>query len=166
MDGFKDTYLFENSEDVAKYVVVWAFEHQYSINMTKLQKMLYVMYGACLVTVGERLFKEHAQAWPYGPVFPRSRRKLTKQMIGEKFIGITKPNFGDKEALLNELTTFAFNGFGKYTASQLVAWTHLAGSPWSIAKDTEDFVWGHEIPDASIFEYFDRLIIRHDDERK
>lgn len=156
---FKDRYIFSDSVAVAEYVVWWAAEHHYTMNVTKLMKMLYVMYGATLAIYGCRLFREHAQAWPYGPVFPRAR----KRMAGEDFATVERPDMGSEEPKLAYITEFAFKGFGDYTASQLVEWSHRGGSPWSEACSQAGFDWGDEIPDGSIADYFEGLIRRGDE---
>ena len=67
-----------NSVEVAKFIVATANNKHLSINMTKVQKLLYIAYGIFLAVKGYRLTNEHPQAWPYGPVFPTTRNKLLK----------------------------------------------------------------------------------------
>lgn len=74
----KDTFIYR-STDIATYIIALANKNRIAINMTKVQKLLYIVYGAFLRIYNERLLNEHPQAWPYGPVFPTTRNKLLKQ---------------------------------------------------------------------------------------
>lgn len=56
-----DTYRY-NSVDVARYIVARANEEHLGINMTKMQKLLYIAYGAYMGTGGEGAFGERAPA--------------------------------------------------------------------------------------------------------
>lgn len=157
---FPDTYTYK-STDVALFIVAWANKHRYGINLTKTQKLLYVAYGAWLVLMGSRLCNEHPQAWPYGPVFPRTRDLLLNTDIDavtlsdERLAGIA----GEERDRLEDLMAFVFDGFGKMTAGQLTVWSHQPGTPWERAQGLPSFKWGAEIPDSYIYEYFSKIII-------
>ena len=43
----EDTYKYM-STDLARYIVAYANDQRYNINMTKIQKLLYVTYGIYL----------------------------------------------------------------------------------------------------------------------
>lgn len=57
------------------------------VDKAKSQKLLYCCYGAVLAETNERLTDEHPEAWPYGPVFPRTftekRRKAPSLQVGD-----------------------------------------------------------------------------------
>lgn len=66
-----------NSIDVARAVMTLVDVHGLRLNLTQLQKLLYIVYGTCLVTLGHPPFRnEQPRAWPFGPVFRKSRRVL------------------------------------------------------------------------------------------
>lgn len=156
-----DRYKY-SSIVVALYIIAWANHHKYYINLTKVQKLLYIAYGAALVFDKEsiRLCSEHPQAWPYGPVFPTTREFLLK--FGKKFeaVDFDYPNIqGIKnDAYLKSLISFVFKGFGGMTANQLTAWSHKPNTPWEKTIRETNFKWGNEIPDSFIYEYFSQLI--------
>lgn len=79
-----DTYKYD-SVTVANYIIAFANENKFFINMTKLQKLLYIAYGVYLSVKNERLTNEHPQAWPYGPVFPTTRNRLIKKRFFRNF---------------------------------------------------------------------------------
>ncbi len=154
---FNDAYRYD-SVPAAYFIAAWANQNKISANLTKIQKLLYIAYGANLVIGNERLCNEHPQAWPYGPVFPVARGKLSKVGIG----GIT---MGDRlldglrgDTYMGQLIAFVFGGFGGKTSGQLAAWSRGAGSPWERIAKAPTFKWGAEIPDMYIYEYFSKLI--------
>lgn len=147
-----------NSVDFAKYMVIKANERAIDMNMTKTQKLLYIAYGAQLALADERLFEEHPQAWPYGPVFPTVRNKLLKSDFAKMSIDNDKLQEFRDDAHCNSLIEFVFKGFKLWTASQLTIWSHQEGSPWELTTRNIGFKWGDEIPDTYIKEYFCKLI--------
>lgn len=155
--SFEDTYEYD-SVTVAFYIVAWANQHKVTINLTKTQKLLYIAYGAHLVLHNNRLCNEHPQAWPYGPVFPRTREALLKEDLYSVEMGHSRMgNVKDNEYLKN-LIEFVFEGFGNYTADQLTAWSHSPNSPWDKTQNMDRFKWGMEMPDNYIRDYFRSII--------
>lgn len=153
MERIKDTYAY-NSVSLARYIVAYANAHGFGINITKVQKLLYIAYGTYLAVRGARLTDEHPQAWPFGPVFPTTRRKLLGIPLGDI-------RMADEAALGDEaksLVALVFRSFGARTASYLTAWSHQPGSPWDFATKMDGFKWGDEIPDEYILPYFDGMV--------
>lgn len=152
MQGKYDSVL------LAKYIVAVANDKGIFMNITKVQKLLYAAYGVYLAVKGGRLTDEHPQAWPYGPVFPKTRRKLLKLDFAD--IKKTDSDFVDlvSDGELSSLFNLIFRTYGSWTAAQLTEWSHREGSPWEMATLAEDFKWGSEIPDEYIHDYFKRLI--------
>jgi len=150
-----------NSVAVARYVVAYARKNGYSINMTKLQKLLYILYGTYLAISGKRLVNERPQAWPYGPVFPITRERLLNEDFysieysAEEFSEIKKDD--DITSLMNSV----FGFFGSWTASRLTQWSHSEGTPWELTTSEPGFKWGKVIPDDRIQAYFKSIIIPH-----
>lgn len=166
----EDTYIYK-STDVATYLIALANERRIAVNMTKVQKLLYIVYGVYLRVHEERLLNEHPQAWPYGPVFPTTRNKLLKQ----DFADISKSDVTAEERekiesdeRLNRIIDFVFRNFGGWNSGQLSEWSHSAGSPWHQTTNNIGFRWGDVIPDGLIQDYFTRFITikRKDDEER
>lgn len=153
-----NTKALYTSTEFAKYLTAKAKEKGLDMNMTKLQKLLYVSYGLYLAFHGQRLFDEHPQAWPYGPVFPTTRNKIKKLNINSISLeNITNTDLKSDEKI-NKLLDIVFNTFGKRTASWLSNWSHMEGSPWSSTKNKTDFKWGNRIDDDLIKTYFKKII--------
>lgn len=157
MEENKEQYKY-NSVQLAKYIVAAANERRISINMTKIQKLLYIAYGIFLAVKSTRLMDEHPQAWPYGPVFPTTRNKLLK-------VDLFSINFEEEELTklkndseLQSLIDLVFKSFGNWSALQLTEWSHGDGTPWQQTVSMNNFSWGMRIPDDSIKRYFSSII--------
>lgn len=158
--GFEDKYIY-TSTDVAMYLVALANNKRITINITKVQKLLYITYGTFLRVYKKRLINEHPQAWPYGPVFPTTRNKLLKQdltSISKESISEEEQKKMDNDNELNNVFEFVFENFGTWNAGQLSEWSHTNGSPWENISKKERFRWGDIIPDNLIYDYFCSII--------
>lgn len=156
----KDTFKYR-STDIAIYIIALANDDRIAVNMTKVQKLLYIVYGAYLRIYGERLLDEHPQAWPYGPVFPTTRNKLLKH----EFSTITKEEITEeerdhivKDEKLKRVIDFVFRCFGDWNAGQLSEWSYCNGSPWQQTTNKDGFKWGNVISDELIRDYFNGII--------
>lgn len=154
-----DCFLYK-STDVALYLLAKANGHdqKISMNMTKLQKLLYVVYGVYLFVYKERLLDEHPQAWPYGPVFPSTRNRLLKEDFSTISIDDIKDTNLKSDTKLQEVILFVFTNFGSWNAGQLSEWSHIDGSPWEQTTKQEHFKWGNIIDDQLIMNYFSSII--------
>ena len=143
---------------LAKYIAAYLNDKHVDMNITKIQKLTYVMYGLYLAATGERLIDERPQAWPYGPVFPKTRKYLIKHnpykilMPDEDLTEISK----DENVSL--LMDKVFETFGSWSALKLSDWSHKEGSPWEATISAPGFKWGDRIDDDSISAYFGRFI--------
>lgn len=156
----KDTFIYKSS-DIATYIIALANERRIAINMTKMQKLLYIVYGVYLRIYGKRLLNEHPQAWPYGPVFPTTRNRLLKQDFYTINIGQIieeERNCITNDSNLNRVIDFVFKSFGDWNAGQLSEWSHSDGSPWHQTTNRNGFKWGDVIPDELIQDYFNSII--------
>ena len=61
---------------IAEFMISLAFEKRIMLNMTKVQKLLYMVYGKFIAESGKQVLKETPKVWPYGPVFPRVHNKI------------------------------------------------------------------------------------------
>ena len=140
------------------YIVLRARTLNIHINTTKLQKLMYACYGACLAKYGVKICEENPEAWQHGPVFPRTLDAL-------RGFGIEFFEQMDVSALLDVysedvkmMVDDVLKGFGRFAANQLVEWTHQKDSPWSVASDNGRILF-RQIPDSLILDYFDEHVI-------
>ncbi len=152
MKEIQDKYIYKSSE-VALLIAAIANRRKIVINATKLQKLLFIVYGSFLSLYNLRLLDEKPQCWPYGPVFP----KLREDFLAEDF---SKVNFSDmripkkvkNDHRLQNVVDFVFNGFGLWSAGDLSAWC-LNSLPCKATPDT-----GQIIDDDLIRTFFNSII--------
>lgn len=149
-----------DSVTMAKFIVAKTIQSGYTINITKLQKLLFIAYGVSLVAYGERLVSEQPQAWPYGPVFPTTRERLMGCSLESITLDNEELSEVKKDSNVNDLLEFVLKHFGSCTATMLVEWTHEEGSPWKNTTKLPNFNWGDTISDDYIRGYFDAILIR------
>ncbi len=148
-----------DSIDVASYIAKWCGINNVFVNITKLQKLLFCVYGSVLAVTDNRLCKEHPKAWPHGPVFPRvytytKRHQLDiiDALIKHKQAADFVLSQEEKDVIDSTLKLF-----GKYNAGQLVAWTHKTGSPW-YESTNGGLNLQKDIPDPLIKDYFQQHV--------
>ncbi len=144
-----------DSIKMGEYLAAYATSKGYEINQTKLQKLLYILYGAYLTLYDEILLNERPKAWPYGPVFPRVQKKFAKN-TGFADADINAEEYQDIRentnliALINDVLTT----FGRWTAQALSEWSHASGSPWAIALANNNMTFNAPLSSDDIKAYF------------
>lgn len=159
--GFVDVCVMErekyNSIDVAWLLVGRANEMGISMNITKAQKLLYVVYGVGLVAYNRQFLNESPKAWPYGPVFPKTRKALIR--INLNSLGVEDCDERlQNDTELQSAITVVLRSFGNKTAGWLTEWTHLNGSPWWKVVHQDKEKWNAPIPDEYISHYFSGIV--------
>jgi uncharacterized phage-associated protein len=143
---------------LAKYIAAYLNNKNIDMNMTKIQKLTYIAYGTYLAIKDERLTDEHPQAWPFGPVFPRSRTKLQKINLYSISLSAGELSVISSDEILVSIMESIFNTFGHWTASKLSGWSHKEGSPWEKTVSKTGFKWGDRINDDDIKAYFKKIV--------
>lgn len=137
---------------LAKFLLSVAHSKYQALNMTKLQKLMYIVYGYYLSTFQHKIINEQPQAWPFGPVFARVHKNVDYTQIlrldDPELVGISQ----DSE--LKRVLEKVVENYAGITASQLSNWSHLDGSPWKKTTEQKNFKWSREIPDELISDYF------------
>ena len=143
-----------NSILVAKFLVALAAQKGISINVTKTQKILFILY-AFYITKNRVIFDERPKAWPFGPVFPKTRKKVDYNLPAD----INSPEFDEirEDAEFLQSCNSVIDTFGQNTAGQLTEWSHKEGSPWDKTTKLPGFKSGDPIHDELIKEYFTPL---------
>lgn len=143
-----DAYL------IAQYIMYFcdlkkSKDHTYEYNNTKIQKLLFILYGFYLAVYNHKLLNETPKLWPYGPVFPKVFKKIKKNgfCVNESDLCEIKEN--DKEFFDVFLTSF-----GKLPAGALSAWSHQPDSPWNRTKEDVGEAWNESLNEKYIVEYF------------
>lgn len=141
----------------AKLLLALAHEKGIVLNVTKVQKMLYILYSYFLAKHNRHIFEEAPKAWPYGPVFPRTRKKVDFTKVYKR----TDEEI--KEILSEDVMVEKFNSvidkYSKFSASHLSNWSHMEHGPWDKTVKTSGFNWGEQIKDQYIKDYFANIEI-------
>ncbi len=146
-----------NSILMADYLLSVALSKNKILNVTKVQKLLYIAYGYFLSKKDRSIIDESPRAWPYGPVFPRTQKKVDysniKQLNDSSFEEIQK----DEEVVsfINDL----IDRYSVFTAYDLSKWSHSEGGPWDLTVKMPNFKWNNPISDELIKEYFSKITL-------
>jgi uncharacterized phage-associated protein len=140
-----------DSVPVAELLIAIGHDNRLHLNVTQVQKILFILYGYYLAKCNHRLLTETPKAWPFGPVFPRARKHVNYTQAKK----IENINGVSEDLQLKEIATKIVISAGKLSAQKLSTWSHLEGSPWHRTYKQKDFNWNQEIPDAYIKEYFE-----------
>ena len=124
-----ETYGVIDSVDFAIYLNQKAREMNLDVNVTKIQKWLYICYGLYLATKKkDQLLNERPKAWQYGPVFPKVYKKQQKN--GNSLDNLTSKVSYEELQQFDEIIEPVLAHFGKWSAAGLVEWTHEKGGAW------------------------------------
>lgn len=147
-----------DSIKMGEYLAAYAVKKGVDMNQTKLQKLLYILYGAYLKQYGELLFREQPKAWPYGPVFPRVQKRFAK-ICNVAYANIDGPDYDDinKDMRVQPLLEAVLSAFGNWSAQALSDWSHQPGSPWAMALQANNMTYNAVISSESIKRYFSRI---------
>lgn len=120
-----------DSLQLMAFIIDKCRELKITYNITKLQKLMYCCDGVMLATHGVPLSEERPEAWQYGPVFPKALRYIQANGLNAVIGNEAKKEIPEQVKNLIQGTVLFF---GKFSASQLSAWSHKMGSPWYLAS--------------------------------
>lgn len=144
-----------DSVEVARYMMALANAKGMVLNVTKVQKLLFIAYGYFLAKHNRVLIDEPPKAWPFGPVFPRTRKYVDYAKITPMDYEYLDSIKKDQE--LTEFINQLLEDMGNVSASRLTGWSHEVGTPWFKTTKQKGFKWSDPIPDEYIKEYFTSL---------
>jgi uncharacterized phage-associated protein len=137
---------------LARYLVSFAYNKKLPLNVTKLQKLLYIIYGFYLAEHGHLILNESPKIWPFGPVFPRVHQEVDSTQVFE----LNDPQFEsiNTDQKLKAVLEAVVDKYAKFSATQLSNWSHMEGSPWDKTVKASGSKWNTVIPDEYISTYF------------
>ncbi len=133
----------ENAHDpraIANYVLKRRNELGKATTLMQLIKFVYLCDGWSLALLGKPLSKHNAQAWKFGPVYPKvysAFKQFGSSPIAEparsKETGLPlSSRFSPEE---EEVMDSVVKSYGRLSAWQLSSLTHESGTPWSETFD-------------------------------
>lgn len=138
-----------DSIDITQHIMAICDKKGIEYNNTKLNKLLYMLYGFVLAKYNFILTNEKPHLWPYGPVFPRVQKNINKQKLISKIIT-------DLDSRVIDILDYIINKCGNFTAGKLSSWSHTSGSPWDACVRL-NYKWNTVIDDDLIKSYFKRF---------
>ena len=153
------SYMIE-SVDFAKYILLKAKERKLGeINITKLQKLLYICDGS-LLAFNCNAINENARAWNYGPVYPKVYKWFSKnQNYIPSETDISSSALAEINAnKYNVIVDTTLNVFGNWTAAKLSFWSHQPNSPWTKTIEENNGKFNSKIKKSDMGDYFRGII--------
>jgi len=99
------------------------------INVTKIQKCLYICYGMYLAAYNAPLLNEKPVAGKNGPLFPRVLIKQ-KEYEGGSLDGVRPTVTMESLEAYSDIAQSVLGHFGRWSIAGLVAWTSERGNAW------------------------------------
>jgi uncharacterized phage-associated protein len=138
--------------DIAKHIMHMCETGNVQVNNTKLNKLLYVLYGVYLAAYNKPLFDKKPQYFPYGPVFADVFKSYDKISRHPLKIDLSE------DPKIEKAINYTMKYFGGLQAEKLSAWSHEDGSPWDkVNKSGKKY--GAELDDNDIYEYFNKNVL-------
>ncbi|WP_312311415.1 Panacea domain-containing protein [Empedobacter brevis] len=144
-----------DSVEGAKLLLALAYSEGIVLNVTKIQKMLYIVYAYYLSKKDFNIFSETPKAWPYGPVFPRTRNKVDFS----KLYKIDDLEEIKEDEDLKAIMKYVIKKYSNFSAGQLSDWSHMPNGPWDLTVKQPGFKWGDHIEDNYMKDYFEKYKI-------
>jgi len=138
--------------ELAKDIAFLCQKNNYQFNNTKIQKLLYLFVGFCLINNIDEIYDidEKPKIWPYGPVFPRVHKRYQNEIkkCQQDFI----KSVSDEK--IKEILEQTVKKWGNISAAVLSDWSHRQGSPWHDLATIKIAKWNTEIDLEDIKIYF------------
>lgn len=148
-----------DSIEFARFLLKRATDKGIAINMTKLQKLIYICDGLMLANDANYI-NELAKALPYGPVYPRVYKWYLN--IIEKKLPLGNVATEDMDFInqqqIQQIVDLVLDKFSNWSALDLTNWSHQKNSPWDITVKLNDGKMGGLIAKESMAIYFKGLI--------
>ena len=140
------------SIDVAGRLLAIAKERNQQINETKLQKLLWAVYGFSLAQSKTLAFvNESPRVLPYGPVFLK--------VFEDNKDGLILPRVDKLTPELESILTRVIITFKDWSASKMSNWSHNIGGAWDKAGGRDRSSWGSAVPNEFISEEFKKIFV-------
>jgi uncharacterized phage-associated protein len=124
---------------VANAFVRLAREKGKRLTNMQVQKLVFFAQAYTLALLDRCLYERHIHAWQWGPVVPRLYKSLQSYGSGQVTEEIASDDSVEDASEEYGVIKGVWDGYGKYTGSQLSEITHRDGSPWDKTWKREPF---------------------------
>ena len=155
------------SKYTATHIANYFIENTIYVDNIRLNKLVYITYGAYYAYYNEELFQDRIEAWKFGPVIPiiyhdfkhYGNNKIDKASYimwdnEEDLVIIPRVDKDDEKTKL--ILDSVIDIYGKMPANELVKRTHKVGTPWKDTYVSDQL--GLEIDKELIKNYYLKLI--------
>lgn len=142
--------------DVAKAIINECSTMGIPVTITKLHKLLYIVYGVYLIAKEKPLFNEEEDkpaCYQYGPIFRSIQREYKR-----KNLDFNNSYNQDVDDFISDIIKIVLDNFGSYSAKALSNWSHREGSAWAKAEKEDKRYWGNLIKDEYIRDEFKDMV--------
>ena len=148
------------SLDFCAYVIKECVKRNYFIDFSKIQCIMYCVYGANLAVFDKKICKETPVTFSTGPVFDRILKynyyghcELIDELLQRK--ENFKTRFSDEQRVLTE---YIINYFGQKRSQECLAWLTKENTPWHITfnQSLEVIL---KIDDKLTKNFFEKIIV-------
>lgn len=135
---YQGGFVMLSSIDFAKLVLIEAKTKSKNLNLTQLQKIIYICDGVLLARYDLNLIGENCRVWDYGPVYPKVYKWFSKKSSNDIDLSLSQntDDFIKNNPNIKEVINAVLDKFGNMPAKTLSDWSHQKGSPWDIARNT------------------------------
>ena len=144
---------------LSKIIIKKCNDKNIPMSITKLHKLLYIIYGTYLIVENKPLFNNDVDNCPscfeHGPLFKSVQREYKNGNIDFKDQKIEDGSI-NKDILC--IIDIVIKEFGAYSATALSNWSHRKGSAWDRAEKEDKNKWGNIIKDEYIKDEFKNIV--------
>lgn len=152
---FKNTIPKYDALIISSYVIRYSQQQNYSLNITKLMKLLYFIQAKYLVEKNSKCFNEKILAWSFGPAIYEvfERYKLFMSLIP-----LIKEDDVSIDNRTKKLIEFIVKKYADKSPIDLTIQTHSSW-PWkNYWREGSEYIW-NEIPVEEIKEYYSSKLV-------
>ena len=150
-----------SSIDIATRLIQLCEEKGIVWNKTKIQKLLYIVYGVGLGLHEIRLMDEQPRLYLYGPAFPKTFKVIQDcKMELSKNGDVSLKEFEDfqPDSMTSEILDQVIEKYGRFSAEMLSDWSRRKGSVWRTLVEY-NFELESVMSDSLIYHYFKKNIV-------
>lgn len=119
-----------DARSVANELLRIAKSRGLALTNMQVQKLVYIAHGYSLAILRRSLFKQHVEAWRWGPVVPDLYHSLRRYGAGIVDSPIPVLNMDSISETDRKLLGTVLDAYGHFTGPQLSTMTHKEGTPW------------------------------------
>jgi len=143
---------------VANELLRIAKERGVALTNMQVQKLVYIAHGYSLAILHRPLFRQHVEAWRWGPVIPdlyHSLRRYGAGIVGSSIPIINMDSIGETD---RKLLGTVLDAYGRFSGPQLSTMTHKEGTPWHEVYEPKAVFNNNPIRNIKIERHYTELL--------